>query len=150
MEAAFAYLHFIAIIGVASCLVAELSVCTLDLQPPYVRALARIDLLYLVCAVAALATGIVRLSLSPKGTAFYLHNPVLYIKLALFVAVGLASIPPTLQFLRWHRAIKSGQERILKDRDILSVRRYLALEVLLFACIPLAGVLMARGVGLQS
>jgi len=149
MEPGLAYLHFLALIGVGACLVAESFLCTLDLQPPNVRRLARVDLLYLAFALAVLATGAARVFLSPKGTAFYLENPVFYIKLALFVAVGLVSIPPTLQFLRWNRALKSGQERILKDRDIVSVRRYLALELVLFACIPLAAVLMARGIGLQ-
>ena len=149
MEPTLAYLHFLSIIGVGACLVAELYLCTLDLQPPYVRRLAQVDLLYLLSAIAVLLTGVARILVSEKGAAFYLQNPVFYIKLALFAAVGLISIPPTLQFLRWNRALKSGRERILKDRDIVSVRRYLALELLLFACIPLAAVLMARGIGLQ-
>ena len=149
MEPALAYLHFLSIIGVGACLVAEFYLCTLDLQPPYVRILARVDLMYLIAAVAVLATGFARLFDSPKGMAFYLQNPVFYIKLALFVAVGLVSIAPTLQFLRWNRALKSGRERIVNDRDIVSARRYITLELVLFAFIPLAAVLMARGIGIQ-
>ena len=149
MEPALAYLHYLSIIGVGACLVAELYLCTLELQPPYVRILARVDLTYLIAAIAVLATGLARLLASPKGLPFYLQNPVFYIKLALFVAVGLVSIAPTLQFLRWSRALKSGRERVLNDRDILSARRYIALELVLFAFIPLAAVLMARGIGMQ-
>jgi len=150
MEAVFAYLHYLSIIGVGACLAAEFYLCTPELQPPYVRILARVDLTYLIAAIAVLATGFARLLASPKGMPFYLHNPVFYIKLALFVAVGLVSIAPTLQFLRWHRALKSGKERILNGRDIASARRYIALELALFAFIPLAAVLMARGIGIQG
>ena len=149
MDPALAYLHFLSIIAVGACLVTEFYLCTLDLQPPYVRILARVDLLYLIAAVAVLVTGFARLLESPKGTAFYLQNPVFYIKLALFVAVGLVSIAPTLQFLRWNRALKSGRERVLNGRDIVSARRYIVLELVLFAGIPLAAVLMARGIGIQ-
>jgi len=149
MEPALAYLHFLSIIGVGACLIAEFYLCTLELQPPYVRILARVDLMYLIAAVAVLATGFARLFGSPKGTAFYFHNPVFYIKLALFIAVGLVSIVPTLQFLRWNRALKSGRERVVYDRDIVSARRYIALELVLFAFIPLAAVLMARGIGIE-
>jgi putative membrane protein len=84
-----------------------------------------------------------------KGAGFYLHNPVFYIKLALFVAVGLVSILPTLQFIRWNRGLKAHEERILRDNDIVTTRRYIGLEMLLLAFIPLMGVLMARGIGLQ-
>jgi putative membrane protein len=81
---------------------------------------------------------------------FYLNNPVFYIKIALFVAVGLISIRPTMQFMRWNRALKTGQERILRDGDIAIARRYIALELVLLAFIPLMAVLMARGIGIQS
>jgi putative membrane protein len=84
-----------------------------------------------------------------KGAGFYLQNPVFYIKVALFVAVGLVSILPTLQFIRWNRALKAGEARILRDKDIVTARRYIGLELVLLSFIPLMGVLIARGIGLQ-
>jgi len=74
---------------------------------------------------------------------------VFYIKVALFLAVGLVSIPPTLQFIRWQRALKTGDRPIPPSSDIGSARRYIALELALLAFIPLAAVLMARGIGSQ-
>jgi len=61
----------------------------------------------------------------------------------------LISVMPTLQFIRWNRALKTGEGRVLRGVDIETARRYIALEILLLACIPLAAVLMARGIGLQ-
>ena len=149
MEAAAAYLHFFSIMLIAALLVAQFALCSRDLQPPQVQTLARIDILYLISAVLALATGLARLFIAPKGASFYFMNPVFYIKIALFLAVGLVSVMPTLQFIRWNRALKAGEGRVLRDSDIQTARRYIALELFLLTCIPLAAVLMARGIGLQ-
>ena len=134
MDALAAYLHFFSILLLTGMLVAQFALCSRDLQPPHVQ---------------ALATGLGRLFVAPKGAPFYFMNPVFYIKIALFLAVGLVSVMPTLQFIRWNRALKAGEGRVLRDPDIQTVRRYIALELLLLACIPLAAVLMTRGIGLQ-
>ena len=149
MEAAAAYLHFLSIMALAAMLVTQLALCSRDLQPPQVQTLARIDIVYLFAAILALATGLIRLFVAGKGTSFYFMNPLFYIKIALFLAVGLISVMPTLQFIRWNRALKAGEGRVLRDNDIETIRRYIALELLLLAFIPLAAVLMARGIGLQ-
>jgi putative membrane protein len=149
MEAAIAYLHFISILSVAAFLVTELYLCSRDLQPPQIRTLTQVDFLYMLAAIAVLVTGLLRLFAVGKGAGFYLHNPVFYIKIALFVAVGLISILPTRQFMQWNRALKAGANRILRDSDIVTARRYIALELGLLALIPLMAVLMARGIGVQ-
>ncbi len=72
-----------------------------------------------------------------------------YIKLALFVALGLMSIPPTLQYLRWLRSLGSGAVNVAADYQVVRVRRYVAVELVLFAFIPLMATFMARGIGIQ-
>jgi putative membrane protein len=149
MEAAAAYLHFFSIMSLIAFLVAQFALCSRDLQPPQVRTLGRLDILYLAAAVLALATGLARLFIAGKGASFYFMNPVFYITVALFLAVGLVSVMPTLQFIRWNRALKAGEGRVLRDHEIQTARRYIGLELLLLTCIPLAAVLMARGIGIQ-
>jgi putative membrane protein len=70
-----------------------------------------------------------------------------YITLALFVAVGLVSIPPTRPFLSWNCALTAGEGRVLTGAQIASVRRYLLLELALLAFIPFCAVLTTRAVG---
>lgn len=147
MEAAIAYLHFVSVFLVAAFLITEFFLCTRDLLPAHVTTLARIDLYYLIAAAAVLITGALRVFVVGKGAGFYLHNPVFYIKLALFLAVGLVSIMPTLQFLRWNGALASVYKSGPRERDIASARAYIGLELLLLAFIPLAAVLVARGIG---
>jgi putative membrane protein len=145
-----AYVHYAAMVFIALLLVFELQACVPGLPAARMRYLARVDLLYMVAAVLALATGVLRVVWFGQGAGFYLHNPVFYIKLALFAAVGLLSIPPTLQYLRWMRALKSGGTAFAEPWQVARVRRYLVAELVLFALIPLMAVLMARGIGIQA
>jgi putative membrane protein len=145
-----AYVHYAAMVFIALLLVFELQACVPGLPAARMRYLARVDLLYMVAAVLALATGVLRVVWFGQGAGFYLHNPVFYIKLALFAAVGLLSIPPTLQYLRWMRALKSGGTAFAESWQVARVRRYLVAELVLFALIPLMAVLMARGIGIQA
>ena len=144
-----AYLHYVAMISIAVILVLEYLACVPGIADNRIRQLARVDLFYMVAAVLALGTGTARVVWYGKGAAFYLHNPVFYIKLALFVAVGLMSIPPTLQYLRWLRSLGSGASNVAADYQLLRVRRYIAVELILFAFIPLMATFMARGIGIQ-
>lgn len=144
-----AYLHYVAMISIAVILVLEYLACVPGIADNRIRKLARVDLFYMVAAVLALGTGTARVVWYGKGAAFYLHNPVFYIKLALFVAVGLMSIPPTLQYLRWLRSLGSGASNVAADYQVLRVRRYIAVELILFAFIPLMATFMARGIGIQ-
>lgn len=148
IDAFVAYLHYAAMVLIAVFLVIEYQACKPGLTAQRIRYIARIDIFYMVAAILALGTGIARLVWFGKGAAFYLHNPVLYIKLALFVAVGLMSIPPTLQYLRWMRALNSGGATP-EPYQVARVSRYLLVELILFALIPLMAVLMARGIGTQ-
>jgi putative membrane protein len=147
-EVVVVYLHFAAMIVIAVFLAIEWLICVPGMAQERVKLLARIDLLYMFAAVLALATGVARLVWFGKGAGFYLHNPVFYIKLAMFVAIGLISVPPTLQYLRWMRMLKTGTGAAA-DFEVLRVRRYVLAELVLFAFIPLLAVLMTRGIGIQ-
>jgi putative membrane protein len=58
------------------------------------------------------------------------------------VVIGLLSIPPTLAYLKWRKA--GGTPT---DAAVASVRRYLWIEVLLFAPLLAFAASMARGYG---
>lgn len=149
-SALIAYVHYMAMIAIAITLTLELLYCKTGLSDARARIVARIDSGYGAAAVILLATGVARVVWFGKGAAFYLHNPIFYLKLALFLALGLLSIPPTLQFLRWMRELKSGASNVAADYQVARLRRHIHAELVLFVFIPLAATLMARGIGLQS
>jgi putative membrane protein len=111
-----------------------------------VRRLTRVDLLYLVAAIAVLATGVARTVWGIKGTAWYWHQPLLHLKLGLFLLIGLMSIKPTLLFMRWRRQLDAAGT-LPAEAEVRSARRWIMVEAHLLVLIPLAATLLARGVG---
>lgn len=146
MEILAAYLHYLSIIATGSFLTAELILCRAPLAAAQVRQLARVDIAYFVSALAALATGVLRLFFYAKGVGFYLPNPAFQAKLGLYVLVAVLSIRPTMRFVRWSRALAQGGTPPAPD-EVQAVRRLVHVELMLLALIPLMAVLMARGIG---
>ena len=147
LDAALAYLHFAAILGVAGLLVAEAALLRGDLGPRNIAVLSRVDVGYFNLAGLALATGVARVFFGAKGAAFYAGNPMFWVKVALFLAVGLVSIKPTIDFIRWRRATRVAAAYAVPAAQAHGARRLVLVELHLLALIPLAAVLMARGIG---
>jgi putative membrane protein len=147
LDAFLAYLHFTAIFLVFSFIVVETMMMRGALDAPAVRLLGRVDLWFFGSAIAALATGFMRLVWGAKGPDFYLSSWPLYVKLALFVAVGIVSVGPTLRFIRWRRMFERDPAWKVPDAERRLVRRLVMVEVHLAAFIPLAAVIMSRGLG---
>jgi putative membrane protein len=145
-DAALAYLHFLAIVLTAAFLAAEIIVCRKKVPADSITLLGRLDLFYFASAMSALMTGLARLIYGAKGVAFYLGNPFFYVKIGLFLAIGLLSILPTLQFIRWGRAVREDAAWRPQQEAVLRARRFILIEIALLLMIPLFAVLMARGV----
>ncbi len=72
----------------------------------------------------------------------YEHNGFFWAKIATFVALGALSVPPTMAYLRWRR---DGTRPSVAG--VVRVRRYLWVEIALFALLPIFAAAMARGYG---
>jgi len=146
LDTILAYLHFAAILAVAGFLVAEAMLLRGDLGGRDVAALSRSDIGYFGAAGLTLATGLARVFFGARGAAFYAGNPAFWTKLGLFLAVGLVSIKPTIDFIRWRRAAGDAGYSV-PAAEVRRARRLVLAELHLLALIPLAAVLMARGIG---
>lgn len=138
--------HHLAVFTIAAALTAELVLLFALLDAAAVRRLARLDALYGASALAVLAFGTLRVTWGARASAFYTDNPVFWTKLALFAVVGLLSIVPTVRYLRWRKLVDRGS--MPSDAELVSTRRFVAFELLVFAAIPIAAAAMARGFGL--
>jgi putative membrane protein len=146
MEPLIAYLHYLSIILLAGFLVGELVMCRVGMTTEQARRLAGIDAVFFASALAALATGVLRLLFYAKGVSFYTGNPTFWVKMALYVIIAVISIKPTRTFLRWKRAAAERGTAPVGD-EIAAVRRVIHIELGLLALMPLMAVLMARGIG---
>ncbi|MDO9417380.1 DUF2214 family protein, partial [Pararhizobium sp.] len=147
LEAILAYLHLLAILTMVVFIASEAALCRAQwLNAAVVERLAKVDLIYGIAAVAVLVTGVLRTWLGVKGTAWYWTNPLLHIKLTLFIVVGVLSIFPTLTYIRWRKALRADGA-LPNEADISKTRKLVMVQAHLLAVIPLVAVFLARGFG---
>jgi putative membrane protein len=145
LDAILAYLHFTAVFLLFSFMVVETMMMRGCLDATAVRVLARVDIWFFGSAIAALVTGFLRLVFGAKGPDFYLTSWPVYVKVALFLAVGIISVWPTLRFIQWRRMFERDPAWKVPDAERRLVRRLIMVEVHLAALIPLVAVIMSRG-----
>jgi putative membrane protein len=148
-DALAAYAHYAAILLTTIALGSELVLYRRALSSDAARTLQRVDVVFGLAAAALIVTGIGRIFASAKGWAFYVDNPVFWIKMALFLTVGILSIWPTLHFLSWRRTALPDGSVAVASRDFARIRGFLIAEVVVLFSIPLFASLMARGIGLH-
>ena len=144
-DAVLAYLHYVALFGLVWAIAQEWLLLRAGAAALDLERLARTDAMFGLFAGLVLASGASRAIWGLKGWAFYAGNPVFHAKITLFVLVGLVSIVPTLAFLRWRRARRADPTAIVPEREWRRVRACVLVELHLLALIPLAAVIMARG-----
>ncbi|GAB3130178.1 DUF2214 family protein [Novispirillum itersonii] len=133
--------HHLAAFTLVAALGAQALLLRLPLRPDTLRLLARTDLVYGVAAAAVLGLGGCRVMWdgTAKGAAFYAASPLFWAKLAVFAAVGLLSVFPTLRFRRWAR-----QPQAIPPEQAASVRRCVMAELALLPLLPILAAALAR------
>ncbi|MEP7043379.1 MAG: DUF2214 family protein [Dokdonella sp.] len=144
-DAILAYLHYLSIFALLWFLAREWTLLNVGVAALDLERLARADAGFGIAAGAVLLSGAARAAFGLKGWAFYAHNPVFHIKITLFVLLGLLSIAPARAFLRWRKAVRADASYRVPAAEWSGARRMVLIELHLLALIPLAAVIMARG-----
>jgi putative membrane protein len=144
-DAILAYLHFAAIFMLIWFLAKEWTLLRAGAANVDIARLASADAGFGIAAGVVLVTGALRAVYGVKGWVFYAHNPVFHVKIGLFVLLGLISIAPTMKFLRWRKALRNDAAFRVSEAEWKSARRFVIIELHLVALIPLAAVIMSRG-----
>jgi putative membrane protein len=145
---ALASLHHLAVFTLAAVLAAELAILTIDIDAKAIGRLARIDMAYGVSAAIVVIVGVARVIWGAKGYEYYVANHIFWTKMALFLVVGLLSIPPTLRYLAWGRQLRANAAFRPAASEVARMRTYLWGEAAFFLAIPVAAAAMARGYGM--
>jgi len=147
LDAALAYLHYAAIFTLFAFLTVQAMLLRKPLDRPTVQLLGRADIWAAAAAGATLLTGFLRAGLGAKGGDFYFNAWPIYVKIALFLMVGLMSIKPTLAYIRWRKAYEADAGFTVPIAEHATMRKVVMAEVHLAALIPIFAVIMARGLG---
>jgi putative membrane protein len=101
-----------------------------------------------LAAILWVATGSLRAFAGfEKGTRFYLHSHLFWLKMALFVALLALEAWPMTTFIRWRIALGRGQAP--DTSRAASLYRISHLEMALVVVIVFVASFMARGFGLR-
>ena len=146
-QAIITYFHFIAIILLFISLTVEKILFKPAIDTATAKKIIVFDGIYGGAAVLLLLTGFLKYFFFGKGAAYYNHNHLMWIKLSLFLIVGLLSIKPTVYFLKWRKVLKSGGEIIITAQDYKSISMFIHMELGIAVFIPLLATLLARGFG---
>ena len=144
VEALITWLHYLGVFVLVGALAGELMAFRREMSAAAQKMVRVLDLHYGAAAGLVLVTGLAKVFWYGKGAAYYAGNPFFWVLIALFVAMGLLSVPPTLYFLRWRRSTATVT---VAEGDYARIRRLFWIEAVALALIPLAAALMARGAG---
>ena len=142
LDLVLAIVHHVLIFGIFGILFAEFMTLRAGMSNAAAVRIAAIDLWYGILAAAVLVIGFCRAIYAAKGWAYYSHNTFFWAKMASFAAIGLLSVPPTIQFIRWRRSGVAPDDAAVK-----SALRYVHAEVALFVLLLVFAAAMARGYG---
>lgn len=145
MTTIFAFLHHVFAFALVATLAVELALLRQPLSLENARRLTAIDGIYGASAILLLAVGLSRVFFFEKGYLYYFTSHAFLTKLGLFVLVGLASIVPTVEFLKWRKAVKAGELPIVNESKLRSMRRIVHWELAGIVLILLFAAMTARG-----
>ena len=143
-----AYVHYLGIILCFGSLLFERLTLKVDLNRNETIAMIIADAIYGLAGVAILVTGILRVKYFGQGGDFYTGNPVFWIKVSLYILVGILSLYPTTTYILWAIPLSKNKLPEISDNLVKRFRLIINAELVGFATIPFFATLMARGVGL--
>ncbi len=135
------YMHFIAIMTLASLTVVQHYLVSRELDSRVIIKLRVMDTAAGVCAALVLFAGVMLWSVVGKPASIYNQNWIFHLKIILFFTAALISIIPTL----YYRNIKTlgEQESSAPARVKIAIR----VQLLILGLLPLLATLMAKGYG---
>ena len=144
-----AYVHYLGIILCFGSLLFERLTLKVDLNRYEIISMIIADAVYGLAGVAILVTGILRVKYFGQGGDFYTGNPVFWIKVSLYILVGLLSLYPTITYILWAIPLSKNKLPEISENLVKRFKLIITTELVGFSIIPFFATLMARGIGLN-
>ncbi|NJN76323.1 MAG: DUF2214 family protein [Synechococcaceae cyanobacterium RL_1_2] len=142
-----AYIHYLSFAIIFATLTIEHLTFKAELTFKDAVKILIVDTLYGLAGTAILVTGILRVLYFGQGKEFYTENPVFWVKVGIFIFVGLLSLYPTISYLFWIKPLRAKEIPTVSELQAKLIPIVIRVELLGFGLIPLVATLMARGIG---
>ena len=145
LEAILASAHLVAILALVTFMSSQAALCRTEwMNAAVVERLVRLDVIYQISMAALVASGLVRIFWGIKGASWYLTQPMLHAKLTLLLVMIALSIPATLAFRRWRRALRANG-RLPGAGEVRKARRLIMVQSHILPVVAVLAVFWARG-----
>tara|TARA_B100000963_G_C22161292_1_gene466100 strand:- start:71 stop:562 length:492 start_codon:yes stop_codon:yes gene_type:complete len=145
-----AYVHYLGIILCFGALVFERITLKINLSKNEAISIIIADIIYGIAGLAILITGILRVKYYGQGGDFYTANPIFWIKVSLYILIGLVSLYPTITYILWAIPLSKKKLPVISDNLVKRFKLIIVTELVGFAVIPFFATLMSRGIGLAQ
>ena len=143
-----AYIHYLGIIICFGALMFERIILKQNLSKNETISIILADVIYGIAGLAILITGILRVKYYGQGGDYYTGNPIFWIKVSLYIIVGLISLYPTTTYILWAIPLSKNKLPDISENLVKRFRLIIMTELVGFAVIPFFATLMSRGIGL--
>jgi putative membrane protein len=145
MSTLFAFLHHLCAFTLVSAVAIEFTLIRGELTLATARRLQVTDMVLGMAAGALFLIGLARVFLFEKGADYYFHSHAFMTKFSVFIAVGLLSIIPTIEFLSWREPLDEGRLPTVSAKKLRLVTAVIHGELFAIVIILLCAAIMARG-----
>lgn len=149
LSAITAYFHYVSIGVIFAALAIEFFTLKEELNLKEAWRILWADSAYGLAAIVILTTGILRVLYFAKDTTYYLNNPVFWVKIILYLLVGLVSLYPTISFLKWIKSLMEKKAPEITINQYKRLKGIIIFELVGFSIIPLFASMMARGIEIE-
>jgi len=143
-----AYIHYLGIILCFGALIFERIALKINLSKNEIISIIIADVIYGIAGLAILITGILRVKYYGQGGEFYTSNPIFWVKVSLYILVGLISLYPTTTYILWAIPLSKNKLPYISENLVKRFKLIVMTELIGFAVIPFFATLMSRGIGL--
>jgi len=147
-NAVVAYFHYLGIILCFGALIFERIILKINLSKNDTISIIIADVIYGIAGLVILITGILRVKYYGQGAEFYTSNPIFWIKVSLYITIGLISLYPTTTYILWAVPLSKNKLPVISEKLVKRFKLIILTELVGFAVIPFFATLMSRGIGL--
>lgn len=137
--------HFLAAFAMVAILATELALVHPGITAEQVVRIRRLDGFYGSLIGLILFAGVLQVSYGEQGQDYYTDNPIFWMKMVAFAAIGLLSVQPTIRIYYWWQEARGGSFFSAPDEEIARVRRFLRLQAIAYTAVVVLAVFAATG-----